>query len=191
MKHIGLLLFLSLAFVITSCSSNEKKHNAKKTSKTHQVKRSNNSKKSTKSAPNSATNQLAKIPLVKGGKGTRFSIDRLNERSGSNDLVKRPYRLKKGEDLKVVGKAVDDVANTVADAVYLKINGSKIIPTNYGGASKGFAKSKNDPRNNAGFQINIKNKLLKKGKNTIQVIIVGKNRKYKFAPPRKYTVIKG
>jgi hypothetical protein len=186
MKLSMKILFLFLALAVVSCGGSGEQAQKNSSTSAQTATKKGPAKKAPKSKLQS---KLATIPLAK--KPTKFSIHRMNNRKGSNDLIANPYKLKANENLKVIGVAVDDIAQLPAKEVYLALNGNDIIPTNYGGNSAGFASSTKNPKyKKAGFQITIPYARFKKGKNEIKVIIVGANGKYKFVQPRVYSVMK-
>jgi hypothetical protein len=135
--------------------------------------------------------KISRIPVAKTENQTRFAIHKINERTGSNDLVANPYVLKPGEDATFIGVAVDNLAGEAANSVYLVLNNKMAFKTNYGGNSDGFAvHAKNPKYNRAGFRISIDYEKFEQGVNEIKVIIVGKGGKYKFAPLRVYRIVK-
>ena len=192
MKNVIYMMVVAIAFLFASCNSDTKptKPSAKKAVKSEQ-KKGKAKKKAPAKKMTKLQKEISEIPNAPKGKTTLFSIDRINNQKGSKSLLQKPHKIGSEKKVVIVGRAVDALTKKAAKDVYIEINGEKLLPTNYGGASKEFARtSKNPNYGKARFQTSLDASIFKKGTNTIKLVIVGAGGKYKFQPKRTYQIIK-
>ena len=122
--------------------------------------------------------------LSNANKAPEHSLDWINKAQiapGENTV--------QGNDIEIVGWAMDPDAKQIASKVYLSVNGS-LFTTEYGIAREDVAGYfKNPAYNNCGFVAKFSRSLFKPGIYSIGLVVVGANKSSYFSSPAEQAIL--
>ena len=128
--------------------------------------------------------------LILSGSNTFFALDRIDTDIASEQGTLHLINSSQQETITFTGWAVDKQANNVAFAVFITIDGSIDIPCLYGRDRKDVAKAYRNPKFRfSGFMSTFSSSILSKGKHTISLKIVSKDRIHFYQPEQIFCIL--
>jgi len=128
--------------------------------------------------------------LILSGSNTFFALDTINTHVAPEHTTLYVINSSQQETIMVTGWAVDKQVNDVASAVFITIDGSIDIPCLYGRDRQDVAEAyRNSKFRLSGFVATFGSSILSKGKHTISLKIVSKDRIHFYQPEQTYYVL--